>query len=264
MEFTLSTVVTAVLAVFAGLSANNLTLRKEKAYLYSKIGASTAFLILAAVCSLESGNSLWLGFLPGYILCAAGDILLPLSGEIRPASAEPGKKKPSKYKKKEAAAEPEYQMPPLRQPWFTAGVAVFAGAHVVYIYQLGKMLQWEISPIWFIMSAAVLVYTIWTVKSSQYDYQGKAPICIAYSVLIGFFGGMGMDLLIRHMTARGEGFLGTEGCLMLAVGAICFMISDALLAMSYFKKKMWWMLGIPVMLFYYGAMYFMTAFTLYV
>ena len=260
----ISTIVTAVFAVCAGLAANNLIMKKEKPYLYSKIGASGLFLVLSLVCWMESGNHLWLGFLPGYVLCAAGDILLPLSGEIRPSAVKTGKSKPSKYKKKTAEPEvPEVQMPPLRNPWFNLGVLVFALAHVVYIWQLGSLMSWEISPIWFVFAAGVTGFTFWTTRSSSYEYQGHGPVCILYSVLIGFFGGMGVDLLIRHITAEAGSVFGSDGCLMLAVGALFFMLSDALLATNYFKKKVWWMLGLAVMLFYYGAMYFLTTFTLY-
>ena len=80
---------------------------------------------------------------------------------------------------------------------------------------------------------------------------------IIYSLIVGFLGGMGIELIIGSFT---EG-LGSPAYVLMALGMVFFMVSDTILANKYFRKEGKGWFGAAVLIFYYGAMGLLTAFT---
>lgn len=200
----------------------------QKKYTVAKTATSIGFLAIGLISYIISGQDIYLAFLPAYLFCLVGDVLLALCNEIENK---------------------------LKNPQFTLGVVSFAFAHIFIIREFGKILSWKISPFWIVFSAGLLIYTIITVtlKKEKFCYGSNAvPSCI-YAAVVGLCGGMGLDIIWN----LGDYLF----CLVLGAGSVFFMISDFILANKYFRisKKAWF--GGAVMIFYYGAMGMLSIFT---
>ena len=167
---TLLYLISGAYIIMVAFAIVSMYLRRKKHYILFKGLASAGFTAAAAVSALYHEKSL-LMVIPFFILCFAGDILLALSDEIDIR---------------------------LRDPQFTSGVAAFAVAHVFLIYEFGSITGWHISPLWIVLSAGLLLYTVYTLTGHDFDYGGKALPCCVYAFIVGLCGGMGADIIISQ------------------------------------------------------------------
>ena len=123
-------------------------------------------------------------------------------------------------------------------------------------FTLGKLLHWQVGLSWVLVPLALFAYTIYTATAAKdrFCYGQNAVPSFVYALIVGLCGGMGWDLAVSHS--------GEPAMLLMGLGAVCFMISDFILAHKYFciiKKQR---TGAGVLLFYYGAMGMLSAFPL--
>lgn len=195
----------------------------QRLYVVLKMITSALFLVIGFVAYNLSGCPLYLWLLPAYIFCFGGDLFLAIGHEIDNR---------------------------LKNPQFIIGVFSFVIAQIVFAVGILRMLQWHVS--WpLIIPFVVLGYTIFCTKSKDYEFGINAVPCCIYAFFVGLTGALGIQMLIDHPD-------NIIYC-MIGVGAVAFLISDAVLSMKLFWKKPTPWAGAGVILFYFGAMWFLTA-----
>ena len=214
----------AVLAVAAIVAMYR---KKQPAYALLKILASLGFLVIGFLVWQSTGSDLYLAMLPGYILCFLGDVILSVSGEIDND---------------------------LKKIPFTLGVGAFLLAHIFYCYRLTELADFHIS--WPLsISILTLAYTLWSVRSPSFDYGDNRIPSLIYSVFVGAFAGLGINLIIVS---------GPDAVTcMIASGSALFAVSDLVLANRYFRKQVPSSFGSISLGTYYTAMYLLSVFHLY-
>ena len=135
-------------------------------------------------------------------------------------------------------------------------MGAFAIAHLFFIWRIQMYMFAQVSIGGIIMSLLLGAYTVWTTKNSAFEYGSNKVPSILYALIVGFLGGMGIELLIGAIT---EG-LGSPAYVLMALGMVFFMISDTILANKYFRKEARHWYGAAVLIFYYGAMGLLTVF----
>ena len=223
-------IITAVYAVMVYGTLINMYRQKQKSYLIFKTFTSLIFILMAAAAFRISGSEFFAAFLPAYFFCLVGDVMLALAHEIDNK---------------------------LRNPQFTIGVGAFAIAHLFFIWRIQPYMFSGVSIGGIIVSLLMGTYTFLTTRSAAFDYGSNKIPSILYSLIVGFLGGMGIDLLVGAVM---EG-LGSPAYVLMALGMVFFMASDFILANKYFRKegKSWY--GAAVLVFYYGGMGLLAAFT---
>ena len=222
-------IMTAVYVAMVYGTIINMYRQKQKSYLAFKTITSIIFVLLGAAAYRISGSEFFAAFLPAYIFCLIGDVLLALAHEIDNN---------------------------LKNPQFTLGVGAFAIAHLFFIWRIQMYMFAQVSIGGIIMSLLLGAYTVWTTKNSAFEYGSNKVPSILYALIVGFLGGMGIELLIGAIT---EG-LGSPAYVLMALGMVFFMISDTILANKYFRKEARHWYGAAVLIFYYGAMGLLTVF----
>ena len=222
-------IMTAVYVAMVYGTIINMYRQKQKSYLAFKTITSIIFVLLGAAAYRISGSEFFAAFLPAYIFCLIGDVLLALAHEIDNN---------------------------LKNPQFTLGVGAFAIAHLFFIWRIQMYMFAQVSIGGIIMSLLLGAYTVWTTKNSAFEYGSNKVPSILYALIVGFLGGMGIELLIGALT---EG-LGSPAYVLMALGMVFFMISDTILANKYFRKEARHWCGAAVLIFYYGAMGLLTVF----
>ena len=223
-------IMAAVYAAMVYGTIINMYRQKQKNYLIFKTVTSIIFVLMGAAAFRISGSQLFMAFLPAYVFCLIGDILLALAHEIDNN---------------------------LKNPQFTLGVGAFAIAHLFFIWKIQTYMFSGVSVGGIIMSLLLGAYTVWTTRRSAFEYGSNKVPSIIYSLIVGFLGGMGIELIIGSFT---EG-LGSPAYVLMALGMVFFMVSDTILANKYFRKEGKGWFGTAVLIFYYGAMGLLTAFT---
>ena len=223
-------IMAAVYAAMVYGTIINMYRQKQKSYLIFKTVTSVIFVLMASAAFRISGSELFVAFLPAYVFCLIGDVMLALAHEIDNN---------------------------LKNPQFTLGVGAFAIAHLFFIWKIQTYMFSGVSVGGIIMSLLLGAYTVWTTRSSAFEYGSNKVPSIIYSLIVGFLGGMGIELIIGSFT---EG-LGSPAYVLMALGMVFFMVSDTILANKYFKKEGKGWFGAAVLIFYYGAMGLLTAFT---
>ena len=223
-------IMAAVYAAMVYGTIINMYSQKQKSYLIFKTVTSVIFVLMGAAAFRISDSQLFMAFLPAYVFCLIGDILLALAHEIDNN---------------------------LKNPQFTLGVGAFAIAHLFFIWKIQTYMFSGVSVGGIIMSLLLGAYTVWTTRSSAFEYGSNKVPSIIYSLIVGFLGGINIKLIINSFT---EG-LGSPAYVLMALGMVFFMVSDTILANKYFRKEGKGWFGTAVLIFYYGAMGLLTAFT---
>lgn len=202
--------------------------KDNKKYLRAKTCASMGFLVLGIYAFQVTGSELYLSFLPAYICCFVGDVLLGIAHE--------------------------------KKQFFLPGMLVFLASHFIYIGLFfgergGAFVGY---PMWIVLSFFVGTLTIISSFFPKWMQYGSKKIpCIIYAYTVGMCGGCGIDLLIEHG-------LNNAGYVMLGIGAFIFMLSDCVLCLKYFKvnKKAWHPPFVTIS--YYIALYLISTFYLFI
>lgn len=194
----------------------------QKQYVIFKMITACLYIALGAIAFNLSGNTAYFWLMPAYILCFAGDLFLALSHEIDNR---------------------------IRNPHFTIGVVSFTLAQVFFSIVFFRMLEWQIS--WtLVIPFAVLGFTIFCIRSTDYDFGVNAVPCAVYSFFVGLTGSFGLQMIITYP--------GDLICTFMGIGAIMFVISDAVLSMKLFRSRYAPWTGALVIFFYFGAMWFLS------
>ncbi len=194
---------------------------KQKWYCISKALTSAVFVFLAILLYLQKDEMDFRWMLTGLFFCFLGDILLALAHEID-----------NRMIKK----------------WFVPGVFSFMLAHLSFVYGYMQLAGQKFLQL-ILMAALVTLYTFYTTRSHLYDYQGFHRLCIVYSFFVGMFFGSGIGVLYQSWQKNELRFFG--------VGAVLFLISDALLSAKYFMKKTPKFATCAILPIYYAGIYFM-------
>ena len=236
MKFLKVLIIIVILDFCLGIFVTNRQMYRppKKYYTIFKTVTSFDFMLLGLLIFLYTGSDVYFKFLPGYLFCFLGDFLLAI------AKKEDGQ---------------------LISSRFMAGMGSFSLGHIFYLIQycgiLGDRLAGKgmIIPIMFALF--LCVGTMVASRSKYFHYGHKAPYCAAYGAMVGFFGGLGLDMLL---------FMSEEAyIIMLGIGAFLFMCSDSVLALKYFliarheKKKPF---GYIELTLYYIAMGLLVTFPL--
>ncbi len=193
--------------------------QRQTAYFISKTVTSGLFVLAAVLAYIDTGNEIFFGILPGLLLCITGDVALAWAHEIDNR---------------------------LRNPQFTIGVAVFLAAHIVFCWEMAKIIGFHFRPT--LMIAAVMAaVTLHNVLSPFYDYGKNRVASVIYSFFIGLLCGMGLNVIWIMGTGLGP--------MLLGIGSCFFLISDYLLSVKYFRKEKPAWTGAAVLASYYTATY---------
>lgn len=193
----------------------------HRRYTISKCIASMLFIALSIAAFALSGNPLFFAMAPAYLFCFGGDLFLALGHEIDNK---------------------------LKNPQFIVGVISFSIAQVFICIAYLRIMQWQIG--WpALMGVIVLFATVFFARSKDYDFGENALPCTIYGFLVGLAAGLGLQMIIT--------FPGMLVYVLLGVGSILFLISDLCLTMKLFWKKEAGWSGAAVLIFYYGAMWFL-------
>ena len=136
-------IMAAVYAAMVYGTIINMYRQKQKNYLIFKTVTSIIFVLMGAAAFRISGSQLFMAFLPAYVFCLIGDILLALAHEIDNN---------------------------LKNPQFTLGVGAFAIAHLFFIWKIQTYMFSGVSVGGIIMSLLLGAYTVWT------SYHSSLPI----------------------------------------------------------------------------------------
>lgn len=191
----------------------------QKPYLIFKMTASMLFILIVLAAFMLSENPLFFYLLPAAVLCSGGDLFLALGHEIDNK---------------------------LKNPQFIIGVLLFAAAQVLISICYLSILNWHITWV-IVIPFIVLGYTIFCIKSKNYDYGKNAVPCSIYGFFVGLSAALGLQMMI---TCRDN-----IVCVFLGIGSILFLISDAILSNKLFALKKGAWAGAGVIIFYFAGMW---------
>lgn len=192
----------------------------QNRYVLFKMLASAVFLVLGIVSYNLSGNGLYFYLMPAFALCFFGDLFLALGHEIDNK---------------------------IRNPFFIIAVVAFTIAQTVFSFALLIMLDCRIS--WTIIIPFIVVgYTIFCIKSKDYDFGINGIPCAIYGFFVGLSAALGLQAIIAYPMDIISVFIG--------IGSILFLISDGILNLKLFWKGYTPWAGAGVLVFYYASMWF--------
>ena len=127
---------------------------------------------------------------------------------------------------------------------FVKGILLFGIAHVCFIVSYNRLVH----PVWYTFAGASLAYlALFVIFKDDLKSLGKLKAAaVIYMAVLCYMAASAVTLWIDY---------GTEASAMVAAGAVCFVISDGIIAYRTTKGKNELIYGAAILLLYYGAVY---------
>lgn len=127
---------------------------------------------------------------------------------------------------------------------FVKGILLFGTAHICFIASYNRLAH----PEWYTFAGAALAYlVVFVLFKNEWKHLGKLKAAaVIYMAVLCYMAASAVTLWISYRT---------EVSFMAAAGAVCFVISDGIIAYRTTKGKDGPIYGAAILLLYYSAVY---------